>query len=1764
MNNDIAPKITTCAVAVLKINTPFPDLLLHLAWSFDEIDRYHSVFSNLFPKALYYFVRKNKKYDNNVIKTLIKDSIIRNMIISYFPKHLHSQVLVYTHSLCGVVLSSRDSRKILRRLHSSTAKELESVTADQDVELQGCGPTVDWFFGEQTFEALNDITTTINQKVPNVEDQISMLETLVSASQGVTSAFSGLNNSLETILSKIPTFTEKTAEFKNDYKSTIDKASYFLKLVSLGGVAYASYCLTQRTNVKNVAMLLAAVAFAIYQIGWDEIQSYFTEMGKSLVALVLSALAKVKSNPSVDLQSNVPDMFYLSAIFDGLPKGAINKLTTLMRLAKDLPSFLEGFLDLIKTLLDKATNHYFGFETKEALFKATDHLNAKFEVIMKQSDEGTLAITFENAVNIQFLLKEYELLFKSLDSKQKQNLSRLVESKIHVLTKLQKHFNKFIVINEGFRQEPVSVMFKGPPGIYKSELTSQLADIVLNMCLSREEINNSKREHLIYGRNCSEQFWSRWKNTVKVIIMDDYGQERSVPGETNSCYIDTIKIQNTAPNQLPMAGVDEKGGAFTTNSFTLGNTNLEEFKPYALNSPEAIARRWDFLVTPIPLPEYASKEDPRKIDPNTILTNQDGVLDISLDKYTFEIIPKGNKALTYHATYLQFINEIKKMFQIKTARFKHNCDRRQKLVDALPEVFAKAAREEQDTAMFERLAHARVPSTVPNAAVESFLQSSVQMEPMDSLEEDEDMGFEPTSDFDMYFNPVFQEEEAQEVTMPSLAPDYGFCFRTLLEAPSIEVRISNLKDAIRIVTQGKSLKCKPSYFERWESLTTKPIADILRKSVEEKILLFASLYYHLCEMVYGRFDRPHLPMMFQGMDPFVFFVCLISKDVMYGEWFYRKYTFSVVELEGIDVTIRMDKPTIDAMKDYAKYSFTKLIQWRLKQSTFVGFVFDFTVSYAFFTALAKTVQGGVALLRMIKNFVIDKIFGTEESQSVSPRHQKVVTMKARLDNAQHAQKSVELQMNDTAGRDLVKKINRDNTNKFTVQSPGMPDSESMFYGDVVWLDSSTFVCPEHFATRMRVLSDDVLANSKVYILDDEYHIITEIPALDFIDDGYISKEGDSHLLWYRLPKPLALRKRDITSYFIRDSDLHALSNEDLDIIMKVNSDDGALRTSSARITQYHNAALNLRIAKVLNYKIDTGNGDCGSPILLRKKRLGKRRIAGIHVAGTYKGHNSRDAWCSILTQEALVEAYKHLDVAGVDDELVELQGAAMSMKHSPYKTNKIIPSVIQETSFPSPTKFPAMLTPRNGIDPYAKAIAHYSVRRPLTYNEDNLKLATDDLVSYWCSFPWHLDSELLTVEQALWGDPSNAYYNAIPSSSSVGYPFKFTDPYYKQRLLGDGVARDSTNAFFPEFHRRIWFLIEQANAGVRMNYYYTDNLKMGLVSATKAKEGDTRAFSGSCFELCTVTKCLYGKLVEFTMVQSIEKGMAASVNVYSSDWKNLAMHLAQFSPNFEETKVLPIDYSKFDASHTQIMLSNCLDIMNRWFAYHGFTAYEKARKTIYLEVTHSKHVVFTDIVEWDQGLPSGSFLTLLINSVINLTNVRYCYYELTPDRFNIIPFHKVMYAIVQGDDLGLSCDDRIAEFMTADGIEQAMLSLGYVVTSDVKNEAIRFKPLSETTFLKRGFVVQNGEVLCPLSLDTIMNTPCWSKNDQYFNKITLDAIKFFFREASLHDSTTCEYLFNIMRNAVKEACISGVDGLMNSQEQWRRHVLESEPFVFEL
>jgi len=1791
-NTEAISENTNTVVAVLKLNTPLPQLLHHMLWAIDELDVYHQAFKTIFPRSLYKFVKKTAKIDRNVLKTLIKDHSIREYVLSFFKDFKHKKtILIYTHELCDIILSSKDANRILRRIYKSidpvqhsTAQEAEVLPdLDEAVQLQGLS---DFIFGERTIETMEDITSTLNAKVPDVNQQISMLETLANASAGVTGSFDNLQKTLSELIGCFPQ-AARTAESVTDkatdaadkaarsVNSLNDSLKYLSKIVSLAGVSYAAYRLASQPSMKNVTITLASIALAIYTIGWDNIKEFFSNLGSNIFALVTKALLSFSgATPKAtepELQSdNFEYAGLFGKIFDSLPKGSISRLSAIMRLSKDLPEFLDSAFNFIKVLLDKATGNYFGFDTVESMFDATDKLNAAYRTVVQQVETKQFAITFENAVKVDSLLDGYTQLFIKLDAKRRNNFSRIVSDKIRVLTKIQTHLTQFFSINKGFRKEPVTICLQGPPGIYKSELTAQLCDIALAITISKQEIDMARREDLVYTRNSLDPFWSNFPPTALITLFDDYDQARDSVGASSSCHLDLIAFVNTAPFAPPQPDVESKGKTFNTCPWGFGNTNQTEFKPYSLHHKEAIDRRWDLLVTPIPLERYADKQDPSRLDVSTMLTDTEGVYDISLDKYMFKCIPNGRKDAAFTLSYPQLVEEMKRLYALKSARFKANSLRRQKLASAISETMnlinqKKAKAQEEIRQEKLRAAAMQVTPVQVQSCAEDQL---VPMKDMNFADDDDIEIPDLQTDFDFFFHEHFTHK-MDDTVFDSMEPQYvplGMMYHKVPIAQKLTAALEllSLMLMIRGVNEEgqEALRnaADPAKHMPWQSY------QFFRNHLGDAELTLYFVHYCICTMAYGRIKDEAIPSLFESLDPFVFFILLCKKDERYGEWLFRGYKFSQVELSQVDCLIRMDRPFLDAVKDISMNAVQKALQWRLSiTNPFIAFVVDVAFFYTTFSLMSSGFKAVLNLTSMGISFIVSKFYPSEEEQSTQPRHNKTVTVKARVNASAKVQHPVELQAGDGTGLDLAKKLNKSNANHFTILDTTIDATSAVMFGDVLWLDSQTFICPEHYLTRLKDKSDEYKMRQMVLILTPEGESIYEISVLDFIDRSLVTTEGDSHLMWHRLNEPISQRKKDISSYFITDADLHSLSNDDLDMIMKVNSDKGVYRTSSAEISTFYSKQLNLRIAKCLKYKIDTGEGDCGVPIMLRCPRLGKRRIAGIHVAGTYKGYHDRNAWCTILTQEMIAENYTRL--SAFTDSMscnVQEQGAEFSFCHSPYKVNKIIPSVLASTSFPKSTKLPALLLPKNGLDPYAKAVAHYSVKRELSYDKETYKRATDDLVSYLCSFPYSMDYELLTIEQALWGDPNNPYYSAIPSSTSAGFPFKYTNKNYKARLLGPDALRNGNNPYFPEFKQRIWHLITQANAGIREEYYYTNNLKQSLVSIKKRNEGETRLFSGAGFELVVVTKVLWGPAVEFASINCVDKGMATTVNVYSEEWKHIAMKLGQFSPSLQQAEALPIDYSKFDASQQQEILLNSLDVWNRWFAYHGFTKYEKARSTIFLEVSKSKHVVFALIEEWEQGLPSGSYLTLLVNSTTNLTNVRYCYYQLTPERYNTIPFHKVAYVIVQGDDLALSVADSIKEFMTADGIESSMLSMGFIVTSDVKNEPIKFKKLTDITFLKRSFRIEGENVFGALSMDTIMNTPMWSKNDEYYMKITKDAIKFFFREISLHDADTFNEKATLMRQAIREARIRGVDGLFSSQEEWRRQVYLSEPFTFEL
>jgi len=316
--------------------------------------------------------------------------------------------------------------------------------------------------------------------------------------------------------------------------------------------------------------------------------------------------------------------------------------------------------------------------------------------------------------------------------------------------------------------------------------------------------------------------------------------------------------------------------------------------------------------------------------------------------------------------------------------------------------------------------------------------------------------------------------------------------------------------------------------------------------------------------------------------------------------------------------------------------------------------------------------------------------------------------------------------------------------------------------------------------------------------------------------------------------------------------------------------------------------------------------------------------------------------------------------------------------------------------------------------------------------------------------------------------------------------------------------------------------------------------------------------------LALLTKRLFGKAIEFFSKDCLVKGFATTVNPYSEQWKKLAMLLARFSPSIQTTYVLCIDYAKYDSSHTLTTLKDALYILQSWYRYHGMDDYDVGRATVYIEVTNSRHLVFSEVMEWIGSLPSGSILTLLINGIINQLNLRYCYFQLVPsDITEKHPYHILVESIVQGDDVILSTHDMIKPYFTAEGITRCMLERGYTVTADKKDQEISYVHITEATFLKRSFNLENDEVHAALSLETITNTPLWSKKGDYYHKITRDTVKFYFRELSLHKKEIFDTYAPLMRKAIRNAKIKDFVGATWDHHKWRESVYNSEPFVVE-
>lgn len=559
------------------------------------------------------------------------------------------------------------------------------------------------------------------------------------------------------------------------------------------------------------------------------------------------------------------------------------------------------------------------------------------------------------------------------------------------------------------------------------------------------------------------------------------------------------------------------------------------------------------------------------------------------------------------------------------------------------------------------------------------------------------------------------------------------------------------------------------------------------------------------------------------------------------------------------------------------------------------------------------------------------------------------------------------------------------------------------------------------------------------------------------------------------------------------------------------------------------------VQRVWEYTVPTAEGDCGAPLTVVSSNTLGRTLIGFHIAGD----GSALGYSAIVTQEMYQEAAKKM--GAIRDNLVTAEkqcgreirpllehekpqdlnsgsflvigkvdkGSNMNPKSS------IKPSALIGCIDP-PVDIPIRLSPymENGEKVYPMKRAYEANKSDVRIidPEDPLWIQAMHVAGkLFMQETANVDRRILSFEEAIVGDPV-LKLKAINRSSSAGYPYLLQKQSGKKAFFG---VEDEYNLNTPAcdaLRKDVNALVAAAADGVRSPVIYNDFLKDERRSPEKYNAGMARLISSSPLHYTVAVRMYYGNILSAMFANSVVTGLAPGMCTYQ-DWTLLATRLSKFGE-----AVFDGDFKRFDSTQQPGLLYIIRDWINEWFG--GTDEEKRIRDVLFEDLVHSRHIGGdgtdqTYIYQWNKCLPSGNPLTTLINSLFSLLLLVYAYIRLTGDATG---FWEHCFANTFGDDNICNVDADTVDRYNLVTVRECLAELGMVYTAGSKEATERpYQSLSECTFLKRGFRWEDGlrQWLCPLALNSFMQTFYWCKNPMFYHSTIISDIENALQELSM-------------------------------------------------
>jgi len=378
------------------------------------------------------------------------------------------------------------------------------------------------------------------------------------------------------------------------------------------------------------------------------------------------------------------------------------------------------------------------------------------------------------------------------------------------------------------------------------------------------------------------------------------------------------------------------------------------------------------------------------------------------------------------------------------------------------------------------------------------------------------------------------------------------------------------------------------------------------------------------------------------------------------------------------------------------------------------------------------------------------------------------------------------------------------------------------------------------------------------------------------------------------------------------------------------------------------------------------------------------------------------------------------------------------------------------------------------------------------------------LVSMMCKF-----DDLSDYETAFGGE----FVKPLNKDSSNGYHcVKGKDAYF-----------DFSSKEIKEEARKLFQEVKQQASNKQYDYNYFLSRETFKDELRKSSKKDTpRTFRVMPLGHIWWAKKIFGKLLKHFSDNRHRTGVCVGFNPYV-DVDELVRKLKQQSCTGDA------DFGKWDGSVLALLMELIFEVFSEHYTGPNRDVID------WLCVTTMKSFVLVADELWSttHGVPSGTWLTLLINCLLNKSLTALTIYRHKPNA-TVDDFYSVV-DYVMGDDKVIGASGEMVNVFNLQTIEEVARSLGMDCTNGDKTPITsKSQSLDKLTFLKRHFRQHprlRGYVGC-LSLDTIVNTVQWMDKTKDFEESVGGKCRAMQIESYLHSPVLFNRLTAIFKNSM--------------------------------